>query len=164
MIFQNSGMYFWDKIGLKSNGKCHPSFKGSFFRLFCWKSDLGLSWRHLRGILGRLGKNFEPSWPSTWIHLGPQDGSGAAQEPPERSLQITQEASWSQEPPKSRPEPSKTPQGGAQTPSKPRFSSQHGGGNAAFAALKIYLCVRDCLIFDVLEMSCFWIVDVLIFQ
>ena len=102
-----------------------------FSLLFDWKSDLGQSWRHLRDILGRLGKIFEPSWPSTWVHLGPQDGSWAAQEPPERSLQNTQEASWSQEPPKSRPEPSKTPQGGAQTPSKPRFSSQHGGGNAA---------------------------------
>ena len=102
-----------------------------FSLLFDWKSDLGQSWRHLRDILGRLGKIFEPSWPSTWVHLGPQDGSWAAQEPPERSLQNTQEASWSQEPPKSRPEPSKTPQGGAQTPSKPRFSRKHGGGNAA---------------------------------
>ena len=108
-----------------------------FSLLFDWKSDLGQSWTHLRDILGRLGKIFEPSWPSTWVHLGPQDGSWAAQEPPERSLQNTQEASWSQEPPKSRPEPSKTPQGGAQTPSKPRFSRKHGGGNAAFAALKI---------------------------
>ena len=70
-----------------------------------------------------LVKKIGPSWASTWVQLGPQDGSGAAQEPPERSLQITQEASWSQEPPKSRPEPSKTPQGSAQTPSKPRFSN-----------------------------------------
>ena len=102
-----------------------------FSLLFDWKSDLGQSWRHLRDILGRLGKIFDPSWPTTWVHLGPQDGSWAAQEPPKRSLQNTQEAFWSQEPPKSRPEPSKTPQGGAQTPSKPRFSRKHGGGNAA---------------------------------
>ena len=73
-------------------------------------------WHRVFNVLGA-------SWPSIWVQLGPQDGSGAAQEPPERSLQITQEASWSQEPPKSRPEPSKTPQGGAQTPSKPRFWS-----------------------------------------
>ena len=82
-----------------------------FSLLFCLKSDLGLSGRHLRGILGRLGKIFEPSWASTWVQLGPQDGSGAAQERPERSLQITHWASWSQEPPKSRPERSKTPPG-----------------------------------------------------
>ena len=119
-----------------------------FSLLFDWKSDLGQSWRHLRDILGRLGKIFEPSWPSTWVHLGPQDGSWAAQEPPERSLQNTQEASWSQEPPKSRPEPSKTPQGGAQTPSKPRFSRKHGGGNAALPRWRyiyiytyIYVCI-----------------------
>ena len=110
-----------------------------FSLLFDWKSDLGQSWRHLRDILGRLGKIFEPSWPSTWVHLGPQDGSWAAQEPPERSLQNTQEASWSQEPPKSRPEPSKTPQGGAQTPSKPRFSRKHGGGNAALPRWRFIL-------------------------
>ena len=56
-----------------------------------------------------LAKKIGPSWASTWVQLGPQDGSGAAQERPEGSLQITHEASWSQEPPKSRPEPSKTP-------------------------------------------------------
>ena len=122
-----------------------------FSLLFDWKSDLGQSWRHLRDILGRLGKIFQPSWPSTWVHLGPQDGSWAAQEPPERSLQNTQEASWSQEPPKSRPEPSKTPQGGAQTPSKPRFSRKHGGGNAALprwrylAKLTTISSFRRCL-------------------
>ena len=85
--------------------------RAHFSLLFCSKSDLRLSWRHLRSILGRLGKILKPSWASTWVQLGPQDGSGAAQEPPERSIQITHEASWSQEPPKSRPEPSKNPPG-----------------------------------------------------
>ena len=94
--------------------------------LFCYKSDLRLSWRHLRSILGRLGKNFGPSWASTWVQLGPQDSSGAAQERPERSLQITHEASWSQEPPKSCPELSKTPPGRCQDPLQVSISGHLG--------------------------------------
>ena len=37
MIFQKSGLYFKDKIEVKSNGKCHPKSKGSFFLTFLLK-------------------------------------------------------------------------------------------------------------------------------
>ena len=42
--------------------------KAHFLVLFWWKSDLGLSWRHLRGIMGRLGKIF-------WVVLAPKTPS-----------------------------------------------------------------------------------------
>ena len=56
--------------------------RAHFSLLFCWKSDLGLSWRHLRGILDRLGKFFWPSWApktlprcATWAPRRPQDAT-----------------------------------------------------------------------------------------
>ena len=40
---------------------------------FCGKSNLGLSWRHLRGILGHLGKKIWPPWASKtsprWLRI-----------------------------------------------------------------------------------------------
>ena len=36
--------------------------RAHFHLLFRLKSNLGLSWRHLGGILGHLGKIFGPSW------------------------------------------------------------------------------------------------------
>ena len=74
MIFRNSGMDFLDKIGLKSNGKCHPSSKGSFFLTFLLKigswAVLEASWTVLAKFLGRLGhpRRFQDAL------LGPQDG------------------------------------------------------------------------------------------
>ena len=72
MIFQKSGVYFKDKIGVKSNAKCHPKSKGSFFLTFfaknrifgCLGGILEVSWAVLAKILGRLrpqlGSNLDP--------------------------------------------------------------------------------------------------------
>ena len=68
MIFQKSRVYFKDKIGLKSNGKCHPKSKGSFFPYFLAKNR----------IFGRLGGILEASWAvlaKILGRLGPQLGS-----------------------------------------------------------------------------------------
>ena len=104
MNFQISGMYFWKKIGLKSNGKCHPSSRAHFSLLFCWKSDLGLSWRHLRGILDRLGKFFGPSWAPktlprcvTWAARRPQD---ATKTYPRAAQKISEDALGNPRPPR----------------------------------------------------------------
>ena len=62
--------------------------RAHFFLLFLWKSDLGLSWRHLRGIMGRLGKIFglvlAPKTPS----LGPKTPPRWAQDPQENKTKI----------------------------------------------------------------------------
>ena len=82
MIFQYSGMYFSNKIGIKSDGKCHPSSKGSFFPTFLLKigswAVLEASWRHLG-----------PSWQKFWAVLGPQDASKTATWPPRRPQDAT---------------------------------------------------------------------------
>ena len=93
-------------------GLIFPHFFAENRIVGCLGAILEASWAVLAKFLGRLGPQ-----------LGSNLGSGAAQEPPERSLQITHEASWSQEPPKSRPEPSKTPLGRCPDLSKPRFWS-----------------------------------------
>ena len=54
--------------------------RAHFFLLFWWKSDLGLSWKHLRGIMGRLG-------PKTPI-LGPKTPPRWAQDPQENKTKI----------------------------------------------------------------------------
>ena len=60
----------------------------NFVPFFLWKSDLGLSWRHLRGIMGRLGKIFglvlAPRTPS----LGPKTPPRWAQDPQENKTKI----------------------------------------------------------------------------
>ena len=62
--------------------------RAHFFLLFWSKSDLGLSWRHLRGIMGRLGKIFgvvlAPKTPS----LGPKTPPRWAQDPQENKTKI----------------------------------------------------------------------------
>ena len=62
--------------------------RAHFFLLFWWKSDLGLSWRHLRGIMGRLGRIFwvvlAPKTPS----LGPKTPPRWAQDPQENKTKI----------------------------------------------------------------------------
>ena len=62
--------------------------RAHFFLVFWWKSDLGLSWRHLRGIMGRLGKIFwvvlAPKTPS----LGPKTPPRWAQDPQENKTKI----------------------------------------------------------------------------
>ena len=65
--------------------------RAHFFRLFGWKSDLGLSWRHLRGILGRLGKSFGPSWApktpprcATWAPRPPRTSKTSKMTPKSR--------------------------------------------------------------------------------
>ena len=59
-----------------------------FFLLFWWKSDLGLSWKHLRSIMGRLGRIFwvvlAPKTPS----LGPKTPPRWAQDPQENKTKI----------------------------------------------------------------------------
>ena len=70
-------------------------------RIFgCLGGILEASWAVLAKMLGRLG-------PQLGSNLDPK----MALELPKSGLQITHEASWSQEPPNSRPEPFKTPPG-----------------------------------------------------
>ena len=62
--------------------------RAHFSLLFCWKSDLGLSWRHLRGIMGRLGKkNWVVLAPKT-PNLGPKTLPRWAQDPQENKTKI----------------------------------------------------------------------------
>ena len=92
MIFQKSGMYFWDKIGVKSNGKCHPNSKGSFFLTFLMEigswAVLEASWRHLVA-----------SWQIFWPFWAPKTPPRCAkinqnrpQEPLQRRLEGVSEA------------------------------------------------------------------------
>ena len=84
--------------------------RAHFHLLFCLKSNLGLSWRHLGGILGRLGKIVGPSWDPKTPPRCPKINQNRPQEPPQRLLEGVPEASevsCNQETPKSCPEPSR---------------------------------------------------------
>ena len=62
--------------------------RAHFFLVFCWKSDLGLSWRHLRGIMGRLGKFFWVVLAPKTPNLGPKTLPRWAQDPQENKTKI----------------------------------------------------------------------------
>ena len=66
--------------------------RAHFHLLFCWKSNLGLSWRHLGGILGRPGKIFGPSWDPKTPPRCPKINQNRPQEPPQRRLEGVLEA------------------------------------------------------------------------
>ena len=94
--------------------------RAHFFLLFGWKSDLGLSWRHLRGILGRLGKSFGPSWApktpprcATWAPRQPQD---ATKTYPRAAQNISQDALGSPRPPRTSKTSKMTPKSRWGTP------------------------------------------------
>ena len=67
--------------------------RSHFHLLFYWKSNLGLSWKHLGGILGRLGKFFGPSWAPKTPPRCAKLNQNRPQEPPQRRLQGVPEGS-----------------------------------------------------------------------
>ena len=67
--------------------------RSHFHILSCWKSNLGLSWKHLGGILGRLGKIFGPSLDPKTPPRCPKINKNRPQEPPQRRLEGVLEAS-----------------------------------------------------------------------
>ena len=94
--------------------------RAHFFRFFCWKSDLGLSWRHLTGILGRLVKSFGPSWApktpprcATWAPRRPQD---ATKTYPRAAQNTSQDALGSPRPPRTSKTSKMTPKSRWGTP------------------------------------------------
>ena len=121
MIFQKTGVYFKDKIGLKSNGKCLPKSKGSFFLTFLLKirsSALGgileASWAVLAKILGRLG-------PQLGSNLDPKMALELPKSRPRGAYRSPMRPLGAKNRPKAAQNLPKPPQGGAQTPSKSRF-------------------------------------------
>ena len=100
--------------------------RAHFHLLFCLKSDLGLSWRHLRSILGRLGKSFGPSWApktpprcATWAPRRDQD---LAKSGPKHLPRRT----WQPKTAKNLKNLENDPQKSMRYPSGPRFWSLHG--------------------------------------
>ena len=107
--------------------------RAHFFLLFRWKSDLGLSWKHLRGILGRLGRIFGvvlapktpslgPKTPPRWAQDGPrrlQDGARRIQDGP-RWLKTAQDV------PKRLPRWPKTPPRWPKSPILQDFGTPNG--------------------------------------
>ena len=67
--------------------------RAHFFLVFWCKSDLGLSWRHLSCILGRLGQIFGPSWAPKTPPRCARSSQNRPQEPPQRRLERVPEAS-----------------------------------------------------------------------
>ena len=62
--------------------------RAHFSLLFCWKSNLGLSWKHLRSILGSLGKIFGSFWVPKTPPRCAKIRRNRPQEPPQRRLEI----------------------------------------------------------------------------
>ena len=101
-------MYFKDKIGLKSNGKCHPSSKGSFFPYFfvenrilgCLGGILEASWAVLAKFLSRLGPQLESILdPKMALEL-PKSRPRGAYRSPKRPLGAKNHPKAAQSPPK----------------------------------------------------------------
>ena len=67
--------------------------RAHFHLLFCLKSNLGLSWKHLGGILARLDKIFGPSWAPKTPPRCPKINQNRLQEPPQKRLEGVLEAS-----------------------------------------------------------------------
>ena len=132
--------------------------RAHFSPLFCWKSDLGLSWRHLRGILGRLGKIFGPSWApktpprcATWAPRRPQD---ATKTYPRAAQNTSQDALGSPRPPRTSKTSKMTPKNRWGTPRGLVFGAYMGAfGTILARILEHFLhlildrCWRQFLIF-----------------
>ena len=129
-----------------------------FSILFGWKSDLGLSWRHLRGILGRLGKSFGPSWApktpprcATWAPRRPQD---ATKTYPRAAQNTSQDALGSPRPPRTSKTSKMTPKSRWGTPRGLVFGAYMGTfGTILVRILEdfLYFILDRCCTF-----SCFW--------
>ena len=106
---------------------------------FCCKSDLGLSWRHLRGILGRLGKSFGPSWApktpprcATWAPRRPQD---ATKTYPRAAQNISQGTLGSPRPPRTSKTSKMTPKSRLGTPRGLVFGAYMGAFETILARI-----------------------------
>ena len=81
------------KSELKRMENSNRARRVNFFLFFWWESDLGLSWKHLRSILGRLGKFFRLSWALKTRPRCAKMTQNRPQEPPQRRLEGVPEAS-----------------------------------------------------------------------
>ena len=121
--------------------------RAHFSLLFCWKSDLGLSWRHLRGILGRLGKSFGPSWAlktpprcATWPPRRPQD---ATKTYPRAAQNTSQDALGSPRPPRTSKTSKMTPKNRWGTPRGLVFGAYMGAFGTILARILEHFCTSS---------------------
>ena len=121
--------------------------RAHFSLLFCWKSDLGLSWRHLRSILGRLGKSFGPSWApktpprcATWAPRRPQD---ATKTYPRAAQNTSQDALGSPRPPRTSKTLKMTPKSRWGTPRGLVFGAYMGAFGVGFWRIFYWFLVRS---------------------
>ena len=95
--------------------------RAHFSLLFCSKLDLRLSWKHLRSILGRLGKILSRLGPQLGSNLDPKMALELPKSRPRGAYRSPKRPLGAKNRPKAAQNLPKPPQGGAQTPSKSRF-------------------------------------------
>ena len=118
-----------------------------FTYFFCLKSNLGLSWRHLRSILGRLGKSFGPSWApkmpprcATWAPRRPQD---ATKTYPRAAQNTSQDALGSPRPPRTSKTSKMTPKSRWGTPRGLVFGAYMDACGTMLARILEHFCTSN---------------------
>ena len=158
MIFKVRGCIFEIKMDQNRMENAIRPQRAYFHQLFCWKSNLGLSSRHLGGILGRLGKIFGPSWApktlprcATWAPRRHQD---ATKTYPRAAQNASQDTLGSPRPPRTSKTSKITPKSRWGTPRGLVFGAYMGAFGTILARilehfLRLILdrCWRQLLIF-----------------